>query len=588
MLKSMINPVLSGKTLILFFVLLVVTTCLYSTIINVPADQPTIQNGIYAAVDADTVLVAEGTYEENINFDGKNIVVASNYIITQDTVQVNQTIIDGNQNGTVVTFENGENDTAVLTGFTITNGSGNQDQFGGGIVIVNESQPTLEYLVITENTALRGAGIYCNDFSELTMNSVLLSYNVADNIAGGIYCINSNMHLENCVFYENEAISDHSGAINYYVNSDNLNIYDVEIEHCYFMENQSPGTAGVGVYLADGLNTTIEAFVRNSYFLGNSSMSNTAFRFRGEGVIFELTNCTISENEAVNYTAGGAFNTGSTGKVMNCLFSSNIANTGGSNWNSGGPTVWSGANVDFVNCTFVDNSAASGAGLTVGGGGIATLTNCIFWGNSFEQIGLTEQNDQGGTLTVNYCDVQDGIDSIGVSPLSTLNWGAGNIDEDPLFVGTGDYPFSLQDLSPCVNTGIPDTTGLNLPEYDLAENPRVYGGRIDMGAYENQNVVVGANDDLIPLATKLNQNYPNPFNPTTTIEFSIEQNEQMELEIYNLKGQKIRQFSIFNGQSSIVWDGTDQTSKPVSSGIYFYKLNVNEETEAIRKMILLK
>ena len=65
------------KTLILFFVLLVISTCLYSTIINVPADQPTIQDGIDASVDADTVLVQPGTYIENINYNGKLITVAS-------------------------------------------------------------------------------------------------------------------------------------------------------------------------------------------------------------------------------------------------------------------------------------------------------------------------------------------------------------------------------------------------------------------------------------------------------------------------------------------------------------------------------
>jgi len=364
------------KTCILIFVLLA-TTCLFSTIINVPADQPTIQDGIVAAANSDTVLVAEGIYYENINFGGKNIVVASNYIITQDTVQVNQTIIDGDQNGAVVVFENGENETAVLTGFTITNGGGIPDIFGGGIVINNQSGPTLEFLVITNNTAERGSGIYCNDFSELIMNSLLVSYNIAENRGGGISCINSNMHLQDCVFYGNEAISDHSGAIYYYVNSDDASIYDVEIEHCYFIGNESNSVAGPYIRMGENLNTTIEVFVRNCHFLENYAVHSTAFGFRGDGVVFELSNCVISENEAENYTAGGSFGWGSTGKVMNCLFNSNHADLGGNNWNGGGPSVWSGANVDFINCTIVNNTAFSGAGMTVGGGGEATLTNYI-------------------------------------------------------------------------------------------------------------------------------------------------------------------------------------------------------------------
>ena len=94
------------KTLILSLVL--VSTCLYSTIINVPADQPTIQAGINVSVDADTVLVQPGTYVENINYNGKNITIASLFLTTQDTVYISQTIIDGNQNGGVVGFVNGE------------------------------------------------------------------------------------------------------------------------------------------------------------------------------------------------------------------------------------------------------------------------------------------------------------------------------------------------------------------------------------------------------------------------------------------------------------------------------------------------
>ncbi|RLC54536.1 MAG: hypothetical protein DRH89_09460, partial [Candidatus Cloacimonadota bacterium] len=84
-------------------------------------------------------------------------------------------------------------------------------------------------------------------------------------------------------------------------------------------------------------------------------------------------------------------------------------------------------------------------------------------------------------------------------------------------------------------------------------------------------------------------NYPNPFNPTTTISFNLtaKATKNAKLTIYNLKGQEIRQFSIFNSQSSIVWDGTDQTNKPVSSGIYFYKLK-SDDFQQTRKMMLLK
>ena len=86
-------------------------------------------------------------------------------------------------------------------------------------------------------------------------------------------------------------------------------------------------------------------------------------------------------------------------------------------------------------------------------------------------------------------------------------------------------------------------------------------------------------------------NYPNPFNPSTTIEFSIQNDSNIELSIYNIKGQKINTLahSVFNkGNYSIIWKGDDKFNKPVSSGVYFYKLNVNDEIEAVKKCLLLK
>jgi len=96
-------------------------------------------------------------------------------------------------------------------------------------------------------------------------------------------------------------------------------------------------------------------------------------------------------------------------------------------------------------------------------------------------------------------------------------------------------------------------------------------------------------DDMIVTTNRLIGNYPNPFNPSTTILFELntEFTGNTELLIYNLKGQKIKQYSIINSQSSIVWDGTDHSDKPVSSGIYFYKLK-SGNYEQTKRMILMK
>ncbi|MDP8201509.1 MAG: T9SS type A sorting domain-containing protein [Candidatus Tenebribacter burtonii] len=86
-------------------------------------------------------------------------------------------------------------------------------------------------------------------------------------------------------------------------------------------------------------------------------------------------------------------------------------------------------------------------------------------------------------------------------------------------------------------------------------------------------------------------NYPNPFNPTTTIEFSIQNFSVVELSIFNIKGQIIKTLineSLNIGDYSVTWNGVDEYGNSVSSGIYLYKLNVNDKTEAVKKCLLLK
>jgi len=86
-------------------------------------------------------------------------------------------------------------------------------------------------------------------------------------------------------------------------------------------------------------------------------------------------------------------------------------------------------------------------------------------------------------------------------------------------------------------------------------------------------------------------NYPNPFNPTTTIKFTIQNDSKVELLIFNIKGQKIKVIAnddFTKGSHSITWNGDDQSGNLVSSGIYFYKLEVNGKTEAVKKCLLLK
>ncbi len=85
-------------------------------------------------------------------------------------------------------------------------------------------------------------------------------------------------------------------------------------------------------------------------------------------------------------------------------------------------------------------------------------------------------------------------------------------------------------------------------------------------------------------------NYPNPFNPTTEISFALKDAQKVNLEIFNVRGQKVKTLvnnSMDAGLHQIVWEGLDDAGKQISSGIYFYKMKAGEYT-ATRKMIMMK
>jgi len=98
-------------------------------------------------------------------------------------------------------------------------------------------------------------------------------------------------------------------------------------------------------------------------------------------------------------------------------------------------------------------------------------------------------------------------------------------------------------------------------------------------------------DNLIPIATELTGNYPNPFNPVTNISFAIESADNVSIEIFNIRGEKVKTLvndHLEPGYYSRTWNGNTDNQKPASSGIYFYKMRAGGRYTSTRKMILLK
>jgi hypothetical protein len=168
--------------------------------INVPADQPTIQAGIEAAANGDTVLVASGTYLEHIDFHGKAITVTS-------SGGAAVTVIDGGSSGVVVNFGSGETNASVLSGFTIQHGSGSS---GGGIAI-NFSSPVIRNNRIINNFAAIGGGMYVgglpsSGFAKIVRNTFV--GNAASEFGGAITFFAAGGAL-----FENNLIHGNNGGV---------------------------------------------------------------------------------------------------------------------------------------------------------------------------------------------------------------------------------------------------------------------------------------------------------------------------------------------------------------------------------------
>ncbi|MCK4358533.1 MAG: right-handed parallel beta-helix repeat-containing protein [Candidatus Cloacimonetes bacterium] len=279
---------------IIFCLILLFGQTLFGNIINIPDDYPTIQQGIDASVNGDTVIVDTGRYFENINYNGKNIVVASLFLTTQDTSYISQTVIDGDSLDSVVKFVSGEDSTSVLCGLTITNGSAD---CGGGIYCDFHSSPSLENVTITGNSANSLGGGICCDGSSPSLENVTISDNSANYHGGGICCYwSSSPSLENVTITGNSANSLGGGIYCYWFSSPSL-------ENVTITGNSAASNGG-GIYCTGYCSPILE----NVTITGNNSEYGGGICcWFNSSLLFSSTNrCNIYSNIIENMRGYGA------------------------------------------------------------------------------------------------------------------------------------------------------------------------------------------------------------------------------------------------------------------------------------------
>lgn len=182
---------------------------LAGAVIAVPAEQPTVQSGIDAALRGDTVLVAPGTYRENVNFRGKGVLLGSRFIQTGNPADIDSTVIDGSSpvqpdSASCIiiagdTLSVSDDTLAAVIGFTITGGTGTRwaDEHGagtfreGGGLLIQYASPRIRHNMIARNRAhdaglqAGGGGIRVGDGNPRIENNAILG-NVSDVYGGGI------------------------------------------------------------------------------------------------------------------------------------------------------------------------------------------------------------------------------------------------------------------------------------------------------------------------------------------------------------------------------------------------------------------
>jgi hypothetical protein len=450
-MRALIIPFLS-------FLFLLPSANTRARIIHVPADSSCIQCAINGAIDGDTVLVARGHYYERINFLGKAILVASNFIFDNDTTTIDSTIIDADtlvlgigDTGSVVIFCNGEDSTSVLQGFTIQNGSGtfhhpyyygcgiyccfsspkiihniirsnqvsDENHLGGGIASIYNSFPTISENVITDNISYVGGGIYCAFGSDATITENLVNSNSVIHEGGGIHCQRASPLIANNIVVENQAFC----------------------------------AAGIFVYRCSSL-------ISHNIVRGNWATRS------GAGIFVEEAEPTVEGN----------------------LIYENVAPD-----KAGGIYCWGSPLI--INNVIDRNSAGTfGGGMFVGGLNKRPVIKNNIISNSLDGVGIYRYGSSKPTILYN--DVWNKLDGdfFNCPPgVGDTTWGTNfngtpcdsfyNIIRDPFFADT--INFELLCSSPCIDAG----------------DPSVYvpidsgGCRIDMGTHEYPYILGDANSD---------------------------------------------------------------------------------------------
>lgn len=493
--------------------------------------------GLYGGFAGNEVSLQQRNWQQNLTIlsgDIDNNDIHDHGVIT-DTAKIVE-----NNSYSVVTANNVD-ESSVLDGFVITGGSATENSgkdipylWGGGIFNVN-SQPSLRNLKVIGNLAQYGGGIANHNSNPVLLHVEFVANTAIGGEGGALYLNESNVSLEDVSFQSNSSSGD-GGAI-YGIKS------TLAIRQAQFTNNIAQGNGG-GIFMTEGhLTLSDSVFTANQGSIGgavqnwisDSSQTRVQYinniaesggglfnhegthtlvdlRFVGNQATVDLggglvngaanttlTNALFIGNRAEKW-AGGFYNTHADPILTNVLFSGNYAQ------DYGGALYSRFGSPQLVNLTVTGNYSDHGAGMYNGNQSNPVIVNSIFWANHY----VSFYNEDNSTPNISYsliegCNAGTWWDYCGSNAGNNLE------DIDPLFfqpIDPNDAPNLLGDFhvlgnSPVIDRGNPH---VNNSTSDVSNAQRVYGGIIDLGAYEYQQYdltvhIVGNGDVAISPAT---------------------------------------------------------------------------------------
>jgi len=449
----------------------------------------------------------------------------------------------------------------------------------------NQTRLYAENLIQGTGAVTMGIERHCMKLRNLSITtsngSAMFSWGIHNCLVEDVTIENStvNRWLFSCGYitstYTLRNITMRNNTANYFDFGLHLTGSVITLDNILMHDNQVPSLptewyqracGGFDIYVKDSLT------IKNSKFVNNTLYSEDGF-----------SNFRVSTLSTTWY---------STVIFDNCLFASNFA--------FGGVRDLCFVNINvlnLINCTFANNTTEFIDNLSVWANS-THIVNCLFaYNNAFYEI--RSNND---TLIEN-CLFSRSNNIWSTYNGEPLNWGQFNlVGTNPLFSGVDptqpSYYFLFADqehgYSPAIDAGTIDPfilpAGYQIPSYDAFGFNRIYGNSIDIGCFESPGYTGNDDHTIIPSSDLMLNNYPNPFNLSTTINYSLAKDGLVKLSIYNIRGQLVTKL-VTNPQTKgtykVTWNGTDQTGKRVSPGLYFYRIETNGKT-LTNKMILLK